>query len=114
MIDEFDDNDDDHLPENSKSSSYLEKRLASNLNANDTLVDEDENALDSPITKKRGKNKVYEILKKFPQEIDLVTATSEMNELGWIKGKVKELKNGTKCLFRCKRGCPKSKYIEFG
>ena len=44
-MNEFDDNDDDHLPENSKSSSYLEKRLASNLNANDTLVDEDENRI---------------------------------------------------------------------
>ena len=32
---------------------------------------------------------------KFPQETDLVIATSGMNELGWIKGKVKELKNGT-------------------
>ena len=35
-LNEFSDNDDGHLPENSKSSSYLEKRLGSNLNDNDT------------------------------------------------------------------------------
>ncbi len=48
---EFSDNDDDHLPENSKSFSYLEKRLGSNSNANDTIADEGENVLNSPTTK---------------------------------------------------------------
>ena len=47
----FGDND-DNPPNNSKSSSYLEKRLESNLNANDTIPDEDENALTSPTPKK--------------------------------------------------------------
>ena len=49
----FGDNVDDHhqLYENSKSSSYLEKSLWSNLNANDWIADENENALNSPTPK---------------------------------------------------------------
>ncbi len=61
--------------------------LGSNLNVNDTIFDEDENALNL-LTTKRGKNKIYEILKKFPKETDLVTGASETNEFGRTKGKV--------------------------
>ena len=50
----FGDND-DNPPNNSKSSSYLEKSLESNLNANDTIPDEDENALTWPTPKKGAK-----------------------------------------------------------
>ena len=59
-------------------------------------------------------NKTYDILKKFSPSVDLKTATEEMNQLGWIKTKFKKNKIGKKCLFRCKRECPKSMYIEFG
>ena len=62
--------------------------LDSNLNVNAAIVDEDENALNNQTPKKRGENRVYEILKKFPKETDLVTGTSETNEFGRTKGMV--------------------------
>ncbi len=49
--------------------------LDSNLNVNAAIVDVDENALNNQTPKKRGENRVYEILKKFPEETDLVTGT---------------------------------------
>ncbi len=41
-MNEFSDNDDDHIPQNSKSYSHLEKMLGSYLNPKDTIADEGE------------------------------------------------------------------------
>ena len=103
-------NNDVETKSTSKESSYLDKNKVNNDNSS---ADEDENCLESQspkASKKRGRNKTYEILKKFDSNVDLKSATDEMNQLGWVKRKV----SGKKCLFRCKRECPKVMYIEFG
>ncbi len=51
-MNEFSNNDDYHLHENSKSSSYLKKRLRFFLNANDTIADKDENVINSLTNRK--------------------------------------------------------------
>jgi len=103
-------NNDVETKSTSKESSYLDKNKVNNDNSS---ADEDENCLESQspkASKKRGRNKTYEILKKFDSNVDLKSATDEMNQLGWVKRKV----SGKKCLFRCKRECPKVMHIEFG
>jgi hypothetical protein len=41
------------------------------------------------------------VKKKFAPNVDLNTATEEMNRLGWVKRKLKKSKIVKKCLFRC-------------
>jgi hypothetical protein len=78
-------NNDAETKSTSKEPSYLDKNKVNNDNSS---ADEDENCLESQspkATKKRGRNKTYEILKKFDSNVDLNSATDEMNQIGWVK-----------------------------
>lgn len=70
-----------------------------------------ESSQDAVVTKKRGRNKVYELTTECQSIKDAIDFVKSLDSVKWTRSDTRKTQEGEKRFYTCIKGCPKRLYI---